>query len=331
MIGQNKFMEWVELSFEATNEAVDWIYTLLAGANYSGDMQIRELNTASSDRSINPDRQSSEFAFVVHLYLPNESRADVEEISNLFSSLYRTGMITAPEQAVVREKPAYSGLSDSPITRIGTRFVVLSFETPYQPESESELLIRLKPTLAFGSGFHPATRLSLQLLERYVASGMDVLDLGSGSGILSVAAAKLGAQVVALDNDRVAVESTQSAVYLNQVAPQITVMEGSLGQGSELGHWMGGEVANTASRMNAHDRFDLIVANIFARVHIALVNDFRQALRCSAQGGWLIAAGFTADYEPEITTAFGQAGFTVVEYERLDEWVAIVFRLTGEF
>lgn len=324
-------MGWIELSFEATNEAVDWVYTLLAGANYTGDIQIRELVASSLDRATDQNHLPSEFAFAVYLYLPDESRTDVEEISHLFSSLYRTGMITTPEQAAVPEKPAVSGLSASPITRIGTRFVVLPFEASYEPKSASELLIRLKPTLAFGSGFHPATRLSLQLLERYVVPGMDVLDLGSGSGILSVAAAKLGAQVVALDNDRVAVEATQSAVYLNQIAPQVTVMEGSLGQGSDLGHWMGGEITETASRLEARDRFDLIVANIFARVHIALVTDFRQALRCSAQGGWLIAAGFTADYEPEITAAFGQAGFTGVEYERLDEWVAIAFRLTSDF
>lgn len=323
-------MEWIELSFEATSEAIDWVYTLLAGANYPGEIYIRELTAPSPDRSAQSDRLPSEFAFSVYLYLPNASHTDVEAISSLFSSLYRTGMITGPEQAVVEEKATSSELSNSHITPIGKRFVVLPFEAPYQPESEQEILIRLKPTLAFGSGFHPATHLSLQLLERYVIPTMNVLDLGSGSGILSVAAAKLGAQVVALDNDRIAVESTRSAVELNGVASQVTVLEGSLGQGSELGHWMGGEVAETASRLEAHDRFDLIVANIFARVHIALATDFRQALRCADQGRWLIAAGFTADYEPEITAAFEQAGFAVVECERLGEWVAISFRLTSK-
>ncbi len=323
-------MKWIELSFEATNEAVDWVYTLLAGANYTGDIQIQGLDASSRNRSKLSDRPPTEFAFVVYLYLPYESRSSVEEISHLFSSLYRTGMITAPEQTVVPEKPAASELSNSPITRIGNRFVVLPFTASYEPESESEILIRLKPTLAFGSGFHPATRLSLQLLERYVIPSMNVLDLGSGSGILTVAAAKLGAQVVALDNDRIAVASTQTTVELNGVASQVTVLEGSLGQGSELGHWMGGEVAETVSRLAARDRFDLIVANIFARVHMALAADFRQALRCSEQGGWLIAAGFTADYEPEITAAFAQEGFAVVECERLDEWIAIVFRLTTQ-
>lgn len=319
-------MAWIELSFAATTEAVDWVYTLLAGADYTGEIQVRELTGSFLDRSAHPDCHPSEFVFAVHLYLPETSHSYVEEISNLFSSLYRTGMTTAPEATVVQEKPAFSGVLDSSITRIATRFVVLSEKTPYEPESQQEILLRLKPTLAFGSGFHPATRLSLQLLERYVAPAMNVLDLGSGSGILTVAAAKLGAQVVALDNDRVAVAATQSTVDLNQVSSQVTVLAGSLGKGSELGHWMGGEVADTASSLTEHDRFDLIVANIFARVHIALAADFRQALRRSEQGGWLIAAGFTADYEPEITAAFAQAGLEVVECERLDEWVAIAFR-----
>jgi ribosomal protein L11 methyltransferase len=323
-------MAWIELSFEAMNEAVDWVYTLLAGANYTGDIQIQGLDESSRDRSTHPDRGPSEFAFAVHLYLSDASRFDVEQMHNLFSSLYRTGMITAPEETVVMEKPAASELSNSPITQIGNRFVVLPLAASYEPESDSEILIRLEPTLAFGSGFHPATRLSLQLLERYVIPSMNVLDLGSGSGILTVAAAKLGAQVIALDNDRIAAASTQRTVDLNGVASQVTVLEGSLGQGSELGHWMGGVVADTASRLAARDRFDLIVANIFARVHIALATDFQQALRCSEQGGWLIAAGFTADYEPEITAAFAQEGFAVVACERLDEWVAIVFRRTAQ-
>ncbi len=323
-------MTWVELSFEATSEAVDWVCTLLAGANYTGEIQIKELTEASSDPCTDPDRSSSEFTFIVQLYLPDASRSDVEAVRNLFSSLYRTTMITFPEAIVVPENPTTSGSSNLPLSRIGNRFVILPFKASYTPQSASEILIELKSTLAFGSGFHPATRLSLQLLERYVRPEMNVLDLGSGSGILTVAAAKLGAQVVALDNDRIAVESTQSAVELNGVTAQVTVLEGSLGQGSDLGHWMGGEVAETASRLDVHDRFDLIVANIFARVHIALAADFQQALRQSDQGGWLIAAGFTADYEPEITAAFAQAGFAVVECERMAEWVAIAFRLTGE-
>ncbi len=322
-------MTWIELSFEATNEAVDWVYTLLAGANYTDDIQVRALVGSPHDRATERDRLPSEFAFAVYLYLPDKSHAYVEEINNLFSSLYRTGMITAPEQAVIPEKPPSLGLDDAYITHVGTRFLALSEKSSYKPESQQEILIRLKPTLAFGSGFHPATRLSLQLLERYVVPTMNVLDLGSGSGILSVAAAKLGAQVVALDNDRVAVEATQSIVNLNQVASQVTVMEGSLGKGSDLGHWMGGQVTETVPTLEVHDRFDLIVANIFARVHIALAADFRQSLCCSAQGGWLIAAGFTADYEPEITAAFAQEGFAVVECERLEEWVAIAFRLTA--
>jgi ribosomal protein L11 methyltransferase len=319
-------MVWTELSFAASNEALDWVYTLLAGAEYGGEICIQDLSLM--DDADARDRSSSGFTFSVHLYLSDASRSDVEKIANLFSSLHRTGMITAPEQSILREKSWLSAPLTSLVTRIGTQFVVVPAES-YPSESQQDIEIRLKPTLAFGSGFHPATRLTLRLLERYVTFGMSVLDLGSGSGILTVAAAKLGAQVVALDNDRTAAEATQSTVELNGVAHRVTVIEGSLGQGSELGHWMGGEVAATASRFEACDRFDLIVANIFARVHITLATDFRQALRPSQQGGWLIAAGFTTDYQPEITSALAQEGFTVVACEQLEDWVAIAFRLAG--
>jgi ribosomal protein L11 methyltransferase len=214
------------------------------------------------------------------------------------------------------------------VHRIGQRFVVLSEDVAYQPETTDTVPIRIKTSLAFGSGLHPATRLSLRLLERHMVPGMRVLDLGSGSGILSVAMAKLGAQVLALDNDSVAVEATQDAVERNGVAPQVRVMEGSLGSGSALGHWMGGEISDQISTVKAIAEFDLIMANILGRVHVALADDYRQALRQThAQGGKLITAGFTTDHEPEVTAALNAAGFTVIDSERFNDWVALAYQL----
>ena len=157
---------------------------------------------------------------------------------------------------------------------------------------------------------------------------MHVLDLGSGSGILSVAGAKLGATVLALDNDPIAVQSTQDAVYRNSVEAQVKVMAGSLGRGSELGHWMGGNTMVDVPSITSARSFDLIVANIFARIHITLIPDYQQALRYSdANGGILIAAGFTSDYEDTITTALQDGGFEVIDCEVFNEWVAIAYKL----
>jgi len=254
----------------------------------------------------------------------------VEQIINLLLPLQRVGLITTPQRAMVEEKPADAAEESPLVHRIGQRFVVLTPDAPYQSTPAHDVTIRLKKTRCFGSGLHPTTIVSLKLLERYIVPNMNVLDLGSGSGILSIAIAKLGASVLALDNDRVAVEATTDAVRLNGVERQVTVKVGSLGGGSNLGHWMGGNTIDNVPSINATTSFDLIVANILARVHIALAPDLRRALRrTDPQVGILITAGFTTTQEDEVSTALAEAGFVAVDCERCNEWVALAHRLQG--
>ena len=309
----------MELSLDCTNEGVDWVCTLLAKNNFTSDVHIKKYSVTESDE-ITPD-----WAFTISLYLPYDVHADIRgsEIANLLSSLQRTGMATDLQMAVVAEKPAHTEL----ISRIGQKFVVLSADMPYSSTAE-EITLRLKPSLAFGSGLHPATILSLKLLERHITREMNVLDLGSGSGILSVAIAKLGANVLALDNDIIATQATQDAVSRNGVEQQVTVMEGSLGSGSDFGHWLGGDSINNVPTVEAKNQFDLIVANIPARIHIALAADYQKALRpTDNNGGLVILAGFTVDYEEDLAVAFTDAGFESVDCERQDEWVALAYQL----
>lgn len=316
-------MRWIELSLNTTEEAVDWVCTLLSGTDYTQDIHIKKYTEPNLSSSVATDVVKSEWAFTIRLYLANDVHANarIEKIVNLLKPLERTGLTSAVEITEV-EETAPGG--SSPLHRIGKRFVVLSPDTPYQSEAAEEITLRLKTTLAFGSGLHPTTILSLQLLERYIVPTMNVLDFGSGSGILSVAIAKLGASVLAVDNDSVAVQSTQDAVHLNNVEQQVLVMKGSLGNGSTLGHWMGLDTIDKVPTINATETFDLIVANIQGRMHIALAPDFRQALR---QTGLLIAAGFTTDYEDAVSTALIDAGFEAVDCKRFNEWVALVYQI----
>ncbi|MDZ8049951.1 MAG: 50S ribosomal protein L11 methyltransferase [Aulosira sp. ZfuVER01] len=319
-------MSWMELSLDTTNEAVDWVCTLLAKNNFTNNIHIKKYTVAESDE-IKPN-----WTFTISFYLPYDSHANIRgsEIAKLLSPLQRTGMASDLQMALVGDKPADAELASSLIHRIGQKFVVLSADMPYTAQAE-EITLRLKSSLAFGSGLHPATILSLKLLERHITPAMNVLDLGSGSGILSVAIAKLGANVLALDNDTIAVQATQDAVSLNGVEQQVIAKEGSLGCGSDFGHWLGGDSIHNVPTVEAQNQFDLIVANIPARIHIALAADYQKALcQTNTHGGLVIAAGFTVDAEEDLAVAFTEEGFEYVDCERQNEWVALAYQLKAE-
>ncbi|WGV26929.1 50S ribosomal protein L11 methyltransferase [Halotia branconii] len=319
-------MSLMELSLDTTDEAVDWVCTLLAEIIDINDIQITKYIEQSQPKLAKQDLAHSPWTFTIRLHIPYDlhSRVTIEKIVNLLSPLHRTGLATTIQTTVIEAKSTGTDIHNPLIHRIGKRFVVLAPDTSYQSQTTDEVILRMQTSLAFGSGLHPATILALQLLERYIISTMNVLDLGSGSGILSVAIAKLGATVLALDNDAIAVQATQNAVVQNQVEQQVKVIEGSLGVGSDLGHWMGGITSNHVSKIESQPTFDLIVANIFARVHIALANDFKRSLR---PGGILITAGFTSDHEENVVTALTDVGFEMIDCERINEWVALAYRL----
>lgn len=314
-------MNWIELSTHATNEAIDWIRTSLATIDSINDIHIKDY-LASSENQTQHQSQPTQWTCTVYLYLTNEfnGRTQIEKIIHLLSPLHRTGMIDEISIAVVEAKEVDQSQHSS--FQVG-RFVISA--TNAQTRSPNDIPLLLNHSLAFGSGLHPATILSLKLIQRYVTPGLNTLDLGCGSGILSVAMAKLGAQVLAIDNDAIAVEATQAAIHLNGVSNQVTAMVGSLGRGRNLGHWLGGNLTHEVAEIPSKSNFDLIVANIFARIHIALVDDYRDALHQSKpQTGFLITAGYTNDYEDEINRTFAKAGFDLIDCDRDNEWTACV-------
>lgn len=319
-------MQWIEFCVDTAPEAVDWIRTLLATMGYPVSLNVLPYSESHQSAA---ESSNVPWEFTVYCYLPYEAGAieRAEQIERLLMQLQRTGL-TTELQIELREHGGSKLKQSAPIHRVGQRFVVLSSQTSYEPD-EKDVLLHLDPSLAFGTGFHPATSLSLSLIERHLIPTSFALDLGSGTGILSVAMAKLGADVMALDNDRIAVQATQDAVNQNGVADRVTVMEGSLGSGSSLGHWMNEQVTDSVATIQPEEKFDLIVANILGRIHVALAPDFRHALRRSPYGGLLIVSGFNTEYEPDVAAALTKEGFNQVDREQLNEWVALVYRLGG--
>lgn len=322
-------MSRIELSLDTTREAVDWVCTLLAGTAYAGRIRMTPYGAALAESgpaiASSGDRHPTDWAFTLYLDLQADQAAQYAAMEQVLHPLVRTGIATPLR--LVSETESTTVQTDSQVLRyrVGQRFVIAAMPLPSGDGGEPDLPLYMPPSLAFGSGCHPATQLSLQLLERCVVPAMSVLDLGSGSGILSVAMAKLGAQVLAIDNDDVAVQASQAAVQRNDVTSQVTVMKASLGAGSDLGHWMGGDVGHTVVKIVPKSTFNLIAANILARVHIALAADFRQAL---LPNGLLMTAGFTVDYEEDVRAALAAAGFETIAWERSQDWVALLHRLS---
>ena len=188
--------------------------------------------------------------------------------------------------------------------RIGRRIVIC----PTWRECETragDAVVRLDPGMAFGTGHHPTTRMCLETLERAVSPGDRVLDFGCGSGILSIAAAKLGAaRVVGFEIDAAAVRSALANVEMNGVADRVETVRGTL-----------------PSPKAAARSFDLALANISARV---ITDSAAHLADCLAPGGTLIASGVIEPHLEGVAAALESAGATVQERMMDGDWAALV-------
>ena len=190
------------------------------------------------------------------------------------------------------------------VLHVGKRLVVRPSWEPYAPRY-GEVVLDLDPGAAFGTGQHETTRLCLEALERSLRSGSDVLDVGTGSGILAVAAARLGARSVrAIDVDPGAIDVARATVQRNGVDPIVTVAVGSLGAAWPWHDDAGGSA-------------DVAVANISSAVVIDLLPELARALR---SGGSAIVSGFLADRLVDIRAAAAAAGLRPLHVDGEGDW-----------
>ena len=189
---------------------------------------------------------------------------------------------------------------------VGKFYVRPSWCERSQDSALIDLLI--DPALAFGSGHHESTNMCLALLSELARDGMSALDVGCGSGILSIAMKKLGAKVSACDTDEQAVSATQQNAEKNGV--QIDQIW--LGSVSSLGE--------QGSSAVALPQFDLVVANIIADVILILSADLKKALK---PGGKLVLSGILEKYKDRIEQAFSDLNF--VQMKKQNEWLSFVY------
>jgi len=288
-------MNWLQVSVEVDAEAAEAVADVLNRFAPSGVA----IDLKGEGENITPEEVT------VKAYLPDASdTAQVQE--QIERALWHMGQIypiPAPTFSPIAEvnwadtwREHYHPL------RVGQRVVIKptwrQFET-----APDDILIELDPGMAFGTGLHPTTQLCLMALETEVRAGMRVLDLGTGSGILALAAAKLGAkEVLALDTDPTAVASAQENVQRNGVGTIVKISQGSLAQ--------------------AADAYDLVVVNILAKVIIALARE-GLAERVKPGGRW-VAAGIIEPQVSDVISALQDAGLQVTGQRQITDWVALM-------
>ncbi|HHV97936.1 MAG TPA: 50S ribosomal protein L11 methyltransferase [Clostridiaceae bacterium] len=181
---------------------------------------------------------------------------------------------------------------------------------------EGKIVIEMDPGMAFGTGTHETTRMCANLLEKYTHEGDKIIDVGSGSGILTLIAAKLGAtKILALDVDKEAVKVTLDNCKHNGVIDKVIALHGTLKKDIEESY--GNDKADLKCKA------DLIVANIIAGVIIDLADDILHHLK---PGGLFITSGIIKSKKEMVIERYLKKKFECIEVKEDGEWVAIVFK-----
>ncbi|MFX3623780.1 MAG: 50S ribosomal protein L11 methyltransferase [Ectobacillus sp.] len=308
-------MKWSEISIHTAQEAVEAISNILHEAGASG-VAIEDKADFTKERDTQfgeiyqfDPSQYPEEGVIVKAYFPVNDALDetVENIKSAINQLAAFDIDLGTNNVTLKEVSEDDWANAwkkyyNPV-KISDTFTIVPTWEDYIPDSPDENIIELDPGMAFGTGTHPTTVMCIRALEKTVKAGDTVIDVGTGSGILSIAAAKLGASYVqAYDLDDVAVESAQMNVQVNHVEDVVTVGKNNLLQ-------------------NIEGPVDVIVANLLAEIILRFVED---AARVIKPGGIFITSGIIQAKQKEVSSALEQAGFTIEEILNIEDWVAII-------
>lgn len=290
----------LELSVHADAEAAEAVAAAFNEYAYGGAV-IEQVVTPEPGESLDSARPFTVRAFLLMDDSLDEKRRALEE------AVWRLGLLRPMGELVARELKeedyAHTWKKFYSVLRVGAHTVIKPSWLEYSPQP-NDLVIELDPGMAFGTGLHPTTRLCLAALEKYIKPGARMLDVGTGSGILAIAAAKAGAAFVdARDIDPIAVETAQKNVALNGVQEKASVSRASLTLQPDL------------------PRFDVITANIFADTIAELAPALEQHL---APDGVLIASGILVERASLVVDALRAVGMSLREQAQEDDWLVMV-------
>jgi len=311
-------MKWAEISIQTTHEATEAIADIFHDLGASG-VVIEDPELVNSYRRSGtwdycdiPEETDVE-TVTVKAYLPVDEHLEEklrifeERVNELVKHNLDKGRGDIKWQEIYEEDWASSWKDYFHPVRVGEKVVIKPSWEEYE-QADGDIVIELDPGMAFGTGTHHTTAMCIRCLEEVIKPGDTVFDIGTGSGIIAVAAAKLGAGVVqAVDLDSVAVRVARENVLINGVDNLVKVSEGDLLTGIS-------------------GKADVIIANIIADIVIKLLVDIPSRLK---DGGILIASGIISERMSDVTAAILANGLLVDKVIEEGGWVAVVVRKGG--
>ncbi len=300
--------EWLELVVEADREAVESVAELFGRYGYNEGVVIDEPFRQDPDG----DNLAVDLSMPVSVrtYLPAES-IDAGTIDAIKAGLRSLGMIRPVGELRIESRQeedwANTWKEHYRPVKVGLRTVVRPPWQPYDAKGD-EIVVVLDPGMAFGNGTHQTTRLALVGLETTIEPGMSVFDAGTGSGILAIAAAKLGASLVdGVDIDPVSVRTANENVERNELDVPVRLEVGSLVPGEPFDG----------------EQYDLVLANIIARILTELSDGIVGRVK---PGGILVLSGIIEDREASTLEAYERYPLDMLERRQEADWISIVYR-----
>ena len=302
-------MAWLEITVDTAAEKINSVVTVLTAKGFS-DLVIEdqeefetflEENRAYWDYIDEQLQEKLQGLSHIKLYLEDTDTAGMERLQKTIGEL-KLSMTVSPLAETDWEE---SWKDNYPPQEIGEKILVLPY---WLAEEETDRLkVILDPGLTFGTGAHPSTQMVMEKMEQVVKPGFRCLDLGSGSGILSIAALRLGARsAIGMDIDPKAEDiARENAAYNGFTAPEFTALTGNVTEDREL-----------MERLAAQE-YDLVLVNIVADVIIGLAPVLPNFLR---ENSILICSGILDTRLADVTAALERAGLKVTEVHAKEDW-----------